>query len=59
MVTSIDHPTGLFVRGTDLYINVYDDNKIVKFSLVTLGVQNVGNINQNIKLFPSPSSNNI
>jgi hypothetical protein len=59
LVTNIDHPTGLFVHGTDLYISVYDDNKIVKFSSTILEVQNVGNSNQNIKLFPNPSSNAI
>ena len=56
LITNINQPTGLFINGTDLYISVFGDNKIVKFSSQSLGLQDLRNTDQKIKLFPNPAS---
>ena len=56
LVTNINNPTGLFLDGNDLYISVYGDNKIVKFSSTILRTEEYSSGSQKLKIFPNPST---
>lgn len=58
VVTGLTGPTGLVLNGNDLYIAEQDTFKVSKFTYATTAV-NAVLINQNLQLYPNPSTDYI